>query len=354
MIKKQDLQNRIHELFGNLDVSITPEISAGSNNKNQIFADLKIELNRSGKGRAIFVAEVKEYSDVAQLSSAMDKLSKFTEEDNKRYYPLIIVPYMGEVGADFCESRDISWMDLSGNAHIEADNIYIHVQGKPNKYKRPGRPSNIFAPKSSRVSRFLLIHPNELSRQKTISEETDLGRGYVSKIVQRLEKENLILKKNSKITVRNPEVMLEAWRENYDFSDHEIIKGTVPAKSSQELLKKISNSFSRKSLKYAATGLGAAWLYTEYADFRLCSFYLREEPGPELLDRISFTKTKKGHNLWLVIPKDKGVMYGSKEVKGINCVHPVQLYLDLLKGHPERAKDAASSVKTEFLNWEEQ
>lgn len=354
MIKKQELQSRIHELFGDFDVSITPEISGGLNNKNQTFADLKIEVNRSGKRKIIFKAEVKEYSDVPQLSSAIDKVSEFTKEENLECHPLIIVPFMGEVGADFCESRDISWLDLSGNAHIEADSIYIHVQGKPNKYKKPGRPSNIFAPKSSRVPRFLLIHPNELSRQKTISEETDLGRGYVSKIVQRLEKENLILKKNSKITVRDPEVMLEAWRENYDFSDHEIIKGTVPAKSGQELLKKISNGFNSESLKYAATGLAAAWLYTEYADFRLCSFYLQEEPGKGLLDRISFTKTKKGHNLWLVIPKDKGVMYGSKEVKGVNCVHPVQLYLDLLKGHPERAKDAASFVKTEFLNWEEQ
>jgi len=32
------------------------------------------------------------------------------------------------------------------------------------------------------------------------------------------------------------------------------------------------------------------------------------------------------------------------------CVHPVQVYLDL-KGHPERAKEAASMVRQERLKW---
>ncbi|MGM0568995.1 MAG: type IV toxin-antitoxin system AbiEi family antitoxin [Elusimicrobiota bacterium] len=30
----------------------------------------------------------------------------------------------------------------------------------------------------------------------------------------------------------------------------------------------------------------------------------------------------------------------------MKCVHPIQLYLDLMKGHPERAKEAAEMIKS--------
>lgn len=353
MIKQQELKNRLEELFRGFDVSITPErLESSRENDDKSVVDFRIALNGPGKEKITFLAETKEYSNIAQIATAIGKLNRYTQKNKN--FPLIVVPYMGQVGADFCKSKEVSWLDLSGNAHVEARDVYIHVQGEPNKYKSPGRPSNIFAPKSSRVSRFLLIHPERFFRQKTISDKTDLNRGYVSKIVHRLEEANLILKEDSKITVKDPEVMLEAWRENYNFNDHDIIKGTVPSKSSQTALRKISDSFKKRSVQYAATGLGAAWLYTEYSNFRLCSFYLQEDPDPGLLDSISFTKTKRGHNLWLVIPKDKGVTCGNREVKGINCVHPIQLYLDLITGHPERSKDAARSVKEKLLNWENQ
>ncbi len=119
------------------------------------------------------------------------------------------------------------------------------------------------------------------------------------------------------------------------------------------MIRKLAKQLEAQSISYAATGLGAAWLYTEYADFRVTSFYLKDGPAAELFDTISFKKVKKGHNIWLVVPKGEGVFYGSKLKHDVRCVHPVQLYLDLIKGHPERAKDAARSIKNNCINWEE-
>lgn len=352
MITNQEVENRIYELFENFGLDISLDTQNIAEDKDQYVSDFQIEVNGPGNIKARLVAEFKKHSDVPQLSSAVQKIKEYQKRTDVNSHPLIIVPYMGNVGAEFCESKDVSWMDLSGNAYIKTKNIFINFDGRPNKYKSPGRPSNVFAPKSSRVARFLLRHPNNSYRQKTIADETELNRSYVSKIVKRLEEKNLILKSNSGITVRDPELMLDAWQEKYDFSDHEIIKGTVPTKSSQKALGQLAEKFEEISMNYAATGLGAAWLYTKYADFRLMSFYLRNKPDEELLNEISFKKTARGHNVWLLIPKDKGVMHGSKKVNGITCVHPIQLYLDLKKGHPERANEAAVSLKKEYINWE--
>ena len=57
-----------------------------------------------------------------------------------------------------------------------------------------------------------------------------------------------------------------------------------------------------------------------------------------------------GANLWLVVPNDAGVFHGAAEKDGIHCVHPVQAYFDL-KGHSERASEAAERLRNEFLDW---
>ncbi len=47
-----------------------------------------------------------------------------------------------------------------------------------------------------------------------------------------------------------------------------------------------------------------------------------------------------------------GVFHGVQEVVGVRCVHPVQVYVDL-KGHPERADEAAEHLLREHLKWGE-
>jgi hypothetical protein len=54
--------------------------------------------------------------------------------------------------------------------------------------------------------------------------------------------------------------------------------------------------------------------------------------------------------VWLVIPKDAGVFQGGVSEGGVQCVHPVQAYLDL-KAQPERAAEAAERLRAERLAW---
>jgi hypothetical protein len=84
--------------------------------------------------------------------------------------------------------------------------------------------------------------------------------------------------------------------------------------------------------------------------FRLATFFLADPPGKNLFDLLHFRENDRGANTWLVVPNDKGVFLGSSARDDIICVHPVQIYLDL-KGHPERAKEAAAMVRQESLKW---
>ena len=255
---------------------------------------------------------------------------------------------MGDVGRKLCEDSGVSWADLSGNADISAPNLRVLIGGHPNLYKNLGRPSSPFAPKSSRIARWLLINAKKSTTQRELSFATNVDEGHTSRIISRLEVEELISRKNDgSIVVSNPDLLLDSWREKYDFKKNRIIKGHIAARSSNEILKKISDLLSDKDILHAATGLGGAWLYCKFANFRIVSFYIEKQLSKNLFKFLGFREEERGSNVWFVVPKDEGVFYGSKKVEGINCAHPVQVYLDLF-GHPERAMEAADDLRKNF------
>ncbi len=175
--------------------------------------------------------------------------------------------------------------------------------------------------------------------------------GFTSRIVARLEEDDLIVRDSEgAIRPRDPELLLDAWREAYGFSKHHIQRGHVPARSGNALLRRLADELRRQDHPYAATGLAAAWLMTRFAGFRIVSVYLSEPLSSDVLDRLGFREDARGANVWLVVPNDAGVFHGAADRDGVGCVHPVQAYLDL-KAHPERANEAADQLRGELLKW---
>jgi hypothetical protein len=296
-----------------------------------------------------FLAEYKSNASTGLVAAAINGLKQVAETNAG--LPLIVVPFMGQVGRQLCEQSRMSWLDLCGNAKIVAPGLRIWIEGRPNRYSERGRPPNVFASKSSRIARQLLLHPQRFQTQADLARQTGLGDGYVSKIVRRLGQEHYIDANDAgAVRPRDPNVLLDAWHDAYDFNRHRIIKGHVPARSGDELLQRVIKEIIHEQPECAVTGLSAAWLYTGFAAFRLATVYLPSMPSRILLKAIEFSDEPTGANLWLVLPDDEDVFHGSQLQEGISCVSAVQTYLDL-KGHPERAKDAGAELRRKFLHW---
>lgn len=300
-----------------------------------------------------FLVECKSSSARASLLIARQQIMEFSSFFPKEAIPLIVVLYMGKTGIDFCRDNDLSWVDLSGNAHIKAPGLLIHVEGRPNIFKKRGRPANVFAPKSARIARRLLIQPEISYHQRELSQITGLDEGHTSKIVRSLEELNLIQRdEDGAVKPADPDHLLDAWLDSYDFSKHQIIKGHIAARSGEELLQQITRNLTGQKVNYAVTGLAGAWQYTQFAKFRLATLYLTDLPDKKLFDRLRFREDDFGANTWLVIPNDIGVFDGKVEKDNVACVHPVQVYLDL-KDQPERSKEAAEQLRHEYLRWKQ-
>ena len=298
-----------------------------------------------------FYLEYRESTGAAQIAAAARQLFSHQVHAKKKVVPLLVVPYMGKVGQKICNELGVGWFDLSGNAHIVAPNLRIIVDGQPNRFLSAGRPPNLFAPKSSRISRWLLIHPEETVTQRELARAIDMEEGFVSRVVSRLVREGYVVRESGKsLHVKDPSLLLDAWSERYEFSRHSVHQGHIAARSGDALLGILHDVLSSKNVEYAVTGLAAAWMLTHFSGFRTVALYLSHTPTDELRKDLGFNDDPRGANTWLVVPNDRGVFHGASVTQEICCVHPVQAYLDL-KDQPERAAEAAEELRKEYMHW---
>lgn len=263
--------------------------------------------------------------------------------------PLLVVPYMGAAGERRCKEAGIAWLDLSGNTRIVVPGLRLVVRGHENAFKRVGRPSNAFAPKSARITRWLLMHPDEPVQQRDLAQRTGVDEGFTSRIIGRLLDMELLARDAAGLLwVPDRGLLLDAWAEAYRFDRHRRVLGHVAARSGEELSAKLSSRLQSSDIPHAFTGLAAAWHYSHFAMFRTASVYLPDGVTRSTLDVLGVREGSKGANVWLLAPDDEGVLHGAGEVEGVRCVHPVQVWLDL-QSHPERAAEAAEALREGHL-----
>ena len=295
-----------------------------------------------------FGLEWKRSGSLAPVAAAIHDLQSVRHAVKEESIPILAVPYMGETARERCADAGQSWLDLSGNGRIVAPGIFYQNLGNPNLFRRPGRPESAFGPKGSRIARRLLMEPGTPVLQRVLASTTGLDEGYVSRVVGKLLETGLVVRRADGIQVTDPDMLLAAWRDEYRFGRHHVIRGHIAPGAGRSLVHFLASDLNLAEARYAATALPAAWLLTRYAGYRLCTVYLSEPPSTGLKRDLGFRDEERGANTWLVVPNDEGVFDGVKELEGVNCVHPLQAYIDL-KDHPERAAEAAEELRQRAL-----
>lgn len=290
-----------------------------------------------------WLIEVKASSSPGVIASVAPRLMAAGDDASRA---VLVVPYMTQAGARAADELRLNWIDLSGNAHLRDDQLHIWVQGHPNAFAPRGRPASAFAPKSSRVARALLLDPQRWWRQKQLVEHTDLDTGRISRIVARLTDDELLERNDAALRPRDPDLLLDAWADDYRFDRHDVITGHLTG-AGVELAHDIDNRLREVEIDHAFTGLPAAYALDEFARFRLVSVYVGGDPR-DAADALALRRNERGANVQLIGPDDRGVFDGRAQASGLPCVSPVQVYLDLLN-LPERAAEAAQELRSNGL-----
>lgn len=295
-----------------------------------------------------WIFEIKPSSSPGTVAAAAGQLAELGQRSGPTTIPILLVPHMTPAGARAAADRGLNWLDLSGNAHVRTDFIYIRIEGRPNRFSRRGRPSSPFAPKASRIARVLLLDPSRWWRQKDLAAVTQLDNGYVSRVVGRLTDEDLLDHNNGDVRPRNPELLLDAWADDYKFERHDLVTGHMTG-SGVELTAELHQRLAKADIQHSFTGLPAAWALGQHARFRLVTVYVEGDPR-YAADAVDLRRGDKGANIQVIGPDDQGVFEGTRDFHGYPCVSAPQIYLDLLH-LPERAKEAANQLREDGLLW---
>ena len=333
-----DVPRWLHDWTG-LDVRVEEEVKRGG---------AKVDLAGT-LGGVPFVVEVKADGGVAAVQRALDGLHAVDDAVG-----IVVVPFMSSAGRERCEAEGVSWIDLSGNARLRVQRgdlrVAVLVEGKPDAFRGPGRPRNAFAPKAARVVRLLLADPARRLTQAEIAEATDLGPGYVSRIVRHLEDERLLDRDDARaVWPPDPGLLLDAWADADAFR-HEVLTGHVPGRSGEERARRLQDALKDHGLRHAVTGLAAAWAYTHAAAFRSVACYVASDAAARAraLADAGFRADTAAPNTRVLLPADEGVFDGVRAVSGLECVSPVQAVVDLAH-EPERAAEFREALRERAL-----
>lgn len=105
--------------------------------------DSVVNLAIGNKNKKLFI-EFKSNGEPRTIAEYVGRLGNKSRDD---FYPILVAPFFSERGMELCEKSDIGCIDLSGNAYIKFDNIFINLWGNDNKYRIQRKQKNLFSKK---------------------------------------------------------------------------------------------------------------------------------------------------------------------------------------------------------------
>lgn len=296
-----------------------------------------------------FIVEVKSNARSASVASAIAQL----EEARKRVpgaAPLLVIPFMGETGAEICQREGVNWIDLRGNATINTNTFRIYVRGKDDAVFEHETPSvsvvNPFGSTASRVVHAILLDPRRPWRRSQIEAVTYLDKGYVSKIVGALVAGGYVQEAKAararELRVNEPLVLLDAWREHYKRPQIKAY-ALIAARTGTETSQKVENILAKARHDHAFTGLVAAARYSGFGSFRRVDVYLDGALSDDISKTLNVGSEQRGRNV-VLYGNFSAARIGRQTNGGLPLASPVLTYLDVTETG-ERSEEAAEEMR---------
>ena len=294
----------------------------------------------------IILAEYKSQGEPRYLRQAADELRDYLPKFPTAY-PVIMAPYITESAGDMLTSKRVGYFDLAGNALIDCGPIFIRVAGKPRTNPVQRKLKSLFAPRSARILRVMLLNPKKRWLVRDLAKEANVSIGLVSKVKQKLGEFELAGDARD-MFVAKPGQLLDEWARAYRYDDNKIER-YYSLLDLGELEKRLARAAVSRGFKYALTMFSGAARIAPAVRYNFTSFYLSSALDDFAKD-LEIKPVPTGANVWVFQPRDEGVYYGLQECDGISLVSNVQLYLDLIN-FQGRGEEQAAAIREQTLGF---
>jgi hypothetical protein len=340
------------ELFPKLKgaTAIPAAMPTKDSSKRGRMADIILRLRVGDKSRN-FLCEFVSQRYPKQLREKGLELLEISQRARKGY-PVIIAPYISELGREICKKIGVGFLDLSGNAYLDFDSFYMEIEGKPNRFKYPSEPTGLFNPKAERILRFYLLRDSQkeesVNSYRDIAKKVGVSLGQLSKVNKKLDEFGLWSEQPKGLKIIDKTKLLDLWRENYRFSRNKVLS-FYSIMQVPQIEKKLAEFCKTKKIEYALTLFSGANRLAPFTRYNFATSYFSGDVE-QLKKALEIKEVPTGANLQILVPYDEGIYYKAQKVDSVRVPSPVQIYLDLYN-YAGRGKEQAEFLREKIIKF---
>jgi hypothetical protein len=313
--------------------------------QGNVVADLLLDFQIKEGPSGQIVVEVKANGQPRIAREAVNQLLRCRTAFPEAY-AVFVAPYISPAAAEICANDGVGHLDLAGNCRLSFGQVFIRRDGVRNPFPQRRDLRSLYAPKSTRVLRVLLMRRTEWKTQP-LADEAGVSLGQVANVKKRLRDREWVADGNAGFRLTNPQSLLTEWAEHYTYRKN-IVRDFYSMKEPDELEEVLATACGELDIPYAFTGFSASRRISPAVRGQRAMAYV-STISESLLERVGLKEVQSGANVSLMIPYDDGVFYGARDVEGLRVVCSVQLYLDL-NGCRGRGEDAAAAIWKQELS----
>lgn len=252
----------------------------------------------------------------------------------------------------------VSFVDGSGNAHLEVPGLLIHLEAKGR-----GRGRSRAAPTPTRLTgkagvatQALMLGPDREWRVQDLAGEARVSVGLAHRVLARLEKEGLVAAQGTGPRrvrrVADPTALLDLWaEENMDRAVRRI-RAYRLAREPRDLIAAVSNDLQKAGIDHAVTGAAATARVAPFVTaVPVTDIWLTSISTPEDIAAATGAElAETGNNLVFAQTRGDVPLAFRREVDGMWIVNPFRLFFDL-RGDPRRGREQADNLRREVIGF---
>lgn len=309
---------------------------------------LDIELSHDRRRLRLMVA-ARATVHPKQVVSTLVPLAAVARVAGRSTLPVLVAPYVSPRVAEVCRDHGVGYVDAAGNAHLVADGLCLHIEGRPNRAPDTRPAERLFAPKSSRVVRVILEEPDRTWKVQDLARTAKVSMGLASRIKRKLVEQAYAQEVAPGIRVADPTKLLRDWASAYKLPKVRLaVYGMDDPAALERAIVRWGES---NKVTCALTELSAASRLAPMVRNNRAVTYVLAPPSSEAIQRLlrdlALKEVDSGPTGELWLTDDESVLWHSRDRDGVRVVSPLQAYLDTQK-NPARGEEAAEEL---FRRW---
>lgn len=299
-----------------------------------------------------FVVEAKRLLTTRSILNAVEQVTRYLEDGNRRERALIVSQYISPRSREVLKGLNVSFIDVTGNIRLINDipGLFIESQGAARNPWAEDTPLRTLKGRGAGRAVRALVDMRPPFGVRELGLKTNVPIATLSRVMDLLERDAL-LDRDTDGGVMKVDWMntIRRWSQDYELRRSNTVDMYLEPRGIPSLL----NKLRQVELPYAITSSLAADWFSPIAPTQIAAIFV--ENSGIFANEIGLRQVDTGANVALIEPFDKVVFERTMQFEELRVAAPSQVAVDLLTGpgrEPSEGEELLLWMKENLDDWQ--